>query len=218
MAAVLCKGIGELCSGLGKAVGEVICLPCKACGCACSTMSEVLLSPFFPYLAVTFGLNLTGVYYGIKSLPLDCPDLTNWLIANAVFCVMHMIGAWYIVHRIRQSNSEHDAPANNNKSSTEAPTTSFVNFTIPRGDEHGAANSCSRIKYVLCHDKGMAVYIIGFIVWMVWLSIGIGRRLNAEEGADCEDEIHYMNVAIGCGYMYLSLVFVAFGCSLCCLR
>jgi hypothetical protein len=206
MAAVLCKTIGELCS----AAGQVVCLPCKACNVGCESLGQVFLSPFFPYLAVTLGLNMPALVYGIRSLGVACPSLSSWLMANGLLCLIHMIAAFYIVHKIRES-----APTNNNNSTPSNNVeegTPYQNFTVPKENEHGAENSFARIKHVLCYDKTMAVYIIVFIGWMIWLCMGLGRE------GDCPQLRHYMNVSIGCGYLYTSLVGVAFACSLCCLR
>lgn len=215
MAAVLCKGIADLCSGACSGLGHVVCLPCKACGCACSTFGEVLKSPFFPYLAVTFGLNLPGVVYGFKSLVPGCATLSSWLLANGILCAIHMLAAWYIVNKIRETAPIDDGPAVNEK---DEPTTKYSNFSMPKQEEHGAANSMTRIKHVLCYDTTMACYIVIFIGWLVWLSVGVGKRLTAEDAGGCDDDINAITMAIGCGYLYFSLVFMAFGCSLCCLR
>lgn len=175
------------------------------------------MSPFFPYLALTFGLNLPGVFYAIKSLPLDCAGLSGWLLGNGILCLIHMVAAMYIVNKIRETPPSLRDPITKTED-TEAASTSYGNFTIPKENENGAANSFARIKYVLCYDKTMAVYIVIFIGWIIYLSTGIAKRLNAGEDGGCGNEIQYMNVAISCGYMYLSMVFMAFGCSLCCLR
>jgi hypothetical protein len=217
MAAVLCGSIGDLLKGCCSGIGQVITLPCRLCGCACSTFGELVTSPFFPYMALTFGLNMPAVVYGLKSLGFDCPGLSNWLLGNAILCVIHMLAAWYIVNKIRETPASLSDPINKTVDSEELPT-NYGNFSIPKGNENGAPNSFARIKHVLCYDKTMAVYIVIFIGWVVWLSMGIGKRLTADEDGVCDNEIQYMNVVISCGYMYLSLVFMAFGCSLCCLR
>ena len=100
------------------------------------------------------------------------------------------------------------------------------NFYVPNDsntsgyDVPGGANSFQRIKHVLCYDKGMAVYIVIFLFWIVWMGIGVGRRLSFDDngGGDCEDMMQYMNFAIAIGYVWMSMVGMAFCCSLCCLR
>jgi hypothetical protein len=80
-------------------------------------------------------------------------------------------------------------------------------------------DSFSHPKYMFPNietDKVMAVYIIVFVIWLIWMPVGINRRFSAENG--CDDTNHYMNVTIACGYAYFSLVGLAFACSLCCLQ
>jgi hypothetical protein len=209
MAAILCKTIGELFSALG----QVLTIPCKALGIGCDAMSDVLRSPFFPYLAVTFALNVPAVVYAIRGLGGNCPELVSWLFCNGLLGLIHMLASMYVVNKIRESSSTD----NNSSQKDEEEGRYYTTFTDPKENEHGASNSCSRIKHVLCYDKTMAVYIFASIpYWVVWLSVGIKRRQGAE--GNCGDLIHFMNVAISCGYTYMSMVGMAFACSLCCLR
>jgi hypothetical protein len=191
-------------------------LPCRACGVACNSITDVIMTPFFPYLAVTFCLNMPGVFFGAKGLGFQCPSLSSWLVINGVLCVGHMIASIYIVNSIRETPPQSSAiMAFTGDAEAQTPTTDYKNFTVPKENEHGHANSFARVKYVLCHDKIMAVYIVCFIGWVLWLSAGVAKRLGAD---DCDNEGQFMSVAISCGYLYFSLVFMAFGCSLCCLR
>lgn len=214
MAAVLCGAIGDLLKGSCNAVAKVLTLPCRACGMACTSCNDMLTSPFFLYLALTFGLNMPGVVYGVKVLMSDCLGLTTWLLGNGVLCLAHMLAAYYIVNKIREAKepSEDTFWSFQAEDEEEAPKS----LTMPKLDQTGGANSFTRIKHVMCYDKTMAVYIVVFITWVMWLSYGIAKRLMDIEG--CEEQVHYLDVSIICGYLYLSLVFVAFGCSLCCIR
>jgi hypothetical protein len=215
MAAVVCQAFGSLCS----AAGQVICVPCKVLNVGCGSLGEVLCSPFFPYLAVTFALNMPTVVYGLRATGDWCPDISYWLVTNAVLAVVHMAASMYIVNKIREST-----PAGENALLTPAKTGTAVeegyvnsNFWTPKENEHGAENSFQRIKHVVCYDKVVAVYIVAFVIWVIWLSVGIGRRLSGD-GGNCDDQVHYMNVSIACGYMFMCMVGFAFACSLCCLR
>jgi hypothetical protein len=84
----------------------------------------------------------------------------------------------------------------------------------------GGANSLQRIKHVLCYDVGMAVYIIVCIVWMVWLSMGIGQRFMYQDDAsgECDGLPGHMNVVILCGYVWMTVVAFTFCCSILCVR
>jgi len=102
MAAVLCQGIGQACAGLGDVLGAVLCFPCRLCGCACQGIGDLLSSPFFPYSALTFGLNVPPIVLGIKGMMLtDCASIDKWFLVNAIFCLVHCLACLYIIHRIQ---------------------------------------------------------------------------------------------------------------------
>eukprot|EP00934_Nitzschia_sp_Nitz4_P000850 Nitzschia sp. Nitz4//scaffold13_size275219//216006//216665//NITZ4_000907-RA/size275219-processed-gene-0.161-mRNA-1//-1//CDS//3329536113//850//frame0 len=219
MAAILCKGLCDICSGLGSALSELACLPCKACGLACNTFGDLLKTPFLPYLALSFILNAPGVYYGILSIFLDCPDLTWYLLGNGAFCVAQMLGAWYIVQQIQAPNQDlpHQVAPKNNQD-PEAPTTSYMNaISLPKSSLQGAPNSMQRIKNILCHDVGVAVYLLVFFSWQFWVFCTAIGGVNAN-GDNCDEERHYLKVVHGCAMSYMSMVVFAFLISLCCLR
>ena len=85
-------------------------------------------------------------------------------------------------------------------------------------DDHGAANSCARMKHVMCYDKVVAVYIVIFLGWIYWLAVGIGRTFGNDESDGCGEQGRYIGLSISCGYVYMCLVGAAFAISLCCLR
>ena len=131
MAAVICKTIGELCGALG----QVLTIPCKLCGVGCESFGQVLKSPFFPYLALTFALNMPAVVYGIRSVASPCLSLSSWLMANALLGLVHMFAAYYIVNKIRESR-----PTNTSDTSNSVEEgTYYTNFSVPKESEHGAA-------------------------------------------------------------------------------
>jgi len=235
MAAILCQTIGELCSK----TCECMKLPCsyvgQACSRSCEIVGEVLCTPFAPYLIVTLGLNTPAVVYAFKSIgDYDCSgSLFRWLVINAIFGLCHMVAAFYITDIIRKPagyyNETTATPTinattglNSPKAAEEGKSTSYVeatpvtNFTpIDNDNMPGGANSFQRIKHVFCYDKGMAIYIVIFLSWIVWMGIGVGRRLGA---ANCDSMTGYMSTTIVCGYIWMSLVGTAFCCSLLCLR
>ena len=73
---------------------------------------------------------------------------------------------------------------------------------------------------MICYDKGMAVYIVIFLFWVVWMGIGVSRRLfyDRDEDESCDDLTRYMNFSIAIGYTFMTLVSFAFCCSLLCVR
>ena len=155
MAAVLCQGIGSCCSGCGK----LICLPfqlcdkacqglckgcsaacegvCKGCSNVCDTIGNICTSPFFPYLGVTFVLNVFPIIYGISPGIINwCESLSIWLLINAILAAIHIGASFYIVTQIRMPLEQmptattgidteipaNDMEANNNAGGTQSST------------------------------------------------------------------------------------------------
>jgi hypothetical protein len=66
----------------------------------------LICSPFFPYLALTVGLNLPPTLWGFKSFGSNFETCdTVWLHLNAVGTVLHMVAAFYIVHKIQSDQA-----------------------------------------------------------------------------------------------------------------
>jgi hypothetical protein len=234
MAAVVCTTIGELCSASCNAFSKVICLPCRALNLGCESLGELLCTPFMPYMIVTFALNTPAVVYGVMSVQsVGCSDLFSWLIGNAVLCAIHMVACLYIIKRIQEAKAAEEqlvvaTSVVSGKGADDIPSKTEQGYLVSNfmalpaehhTDREGGANSFQRIKHVLCYDKGMAVYIIVIIIWLVWMSMGIGRRVLADgNDAECDTLINYMNVTIICGYMWMMVVAFAFCCSMLCVR
>lgn len=227
MAAILCKTLGELISK----TCECLKLPCQylgqACSKSCDVLGDVMCTPFAPYLIVTLGLNTPAVVYAIKAVEgFECsPSLFRWLVVNGAFGLCHMVAAFYITSIIRtpapQSTPTITATTGLNSPQAAAEEGRYQsNFRpLSEGTEiPGGANSFQRIKHVLCYDKGMAIYILIFLTWMVWLGMGVVRRLSGEDGNYCDEMVSHMTTTIACGYVWMSLVGLAFCCSLLCLR
>lgn len=111
MAAILCSSIGAGCT----AIGHCLTFPCTACGSCCSTMcsalGRTLTSPFTPYLLTTVVLNVPPVLWGLRTavevirFGTKCQD-SIWLYVNACLSFLHLLAAWYIVHRIQQQQTD----------------------------------------------------------------------------------------------------------------
>mmetsp|Transcript_8859 Transcript_8859/g.16039 ORF Transcript_8859/g.16039 Transcript_8859/m.16039 type:complete len:286 (-) Transcript_8859:161-1018(-) len=285
MAAVLCQGIGQACAGLIEILEAVLYLPCRACGCACTGLGEVLTSPFFPYSALTFGLNVPPIVLGIQGMmQTSCASIDKWFLVNAILCLVHCLACLYIIHRIQndpiyqqetaivatpvtpnqrtkqsftasvfgsksdavptptappekksftasifgsktgdvEKGSSYSAMGAQPVEATPVPTTTaspiITKSTTRRASDH-AGNSTGRIKHVLCYDGGVAIYIILFIIWIVWQSMGVGRLLSFNLGNCGGNEVAgKLTTSLICGYCYMSFVGIGFVCSLCCLR
>lgn len=229
MAAVLCTTLSDVINTSCHACSKVICLPCRALNLGCEKLGDVLCTPMMPFVLFTFGLMTPALVYGVLSLDnYGCSDLFRWLIVNAVFAVFHMFGCMYIVQKLREPGqdtyyTQSGTPADTKTDSTKMEEGAYVrisnNFTAPKDHERGGPNSIGRVKHVLCFDKGMAVYILVILVWIVWVCVGINRRFSVDEGnASCAELTSYMNISIMCGYIWMTMVGLAFCCSFLCLR
>lgn len=218
MAAIICDSIGKLCNS----VGQLLCLPCKACGIGCDALCDVVKSPFFPYIGIAVGLNLPPTILGFRTiadLGGDCAEAVQWLIVNGVFCFMHMVAAFYIIHKIQVDRKSQNldlitqdlAKADH----LETGNTTYQKQQLPA---HDATNHSSwgRIKHVLCYDCGVALYIIMGVAWFCWMTIGISRYVAVDHDACNSIGGRFLTCMI-CGYFFMSLGAFAFACSLCCL-
>jgi hypothetical protein len=240
MAAVLCTTLADVINTSCKAVSQVICLPCRALNLGCEKLGDILCTPMMPFVIFTFGLMTPALVYGVRSLDnYACPDLFRWMIVNAVFAAFHMVGCLYIVQKLREPGSDsclssatttsggiaaNTGLAETSKTdSTKMEEGAYVrisnNFSAPKDHERGGPHSINRAKYVLCYDKGVAVYILVILVWLVWVCIGINRRFSVDDANEACDELTgYMNITIMCGYIWMTMVGLAFCCSFLCLR
>lgn len=116
MAAVLCSSFAACCSS----IGHCLTFPCQACGTCCSSccssIGRVLTSPFTPYLLTTVVLNFPPVVWGLRTgievlqYKAACKD-SQWLYINALLSLVHLLAAFYIVHRIQEEGKEAAAAA-----------------------------------------------------------------------------------------------------------
>lgn len=221
MAAILCKSIGDLCTGCG----EILCLPCKACGIGCASLCEALSSPFLPYIVATFGLNLAPFLLTFKAFSYlngDCAGAAQWMIASGGFALLHMIACIYIIQKIRQDKLDEqedqgDRTAADNKvnEQAEAGTFNYQNMLGPEKDS--PRESWGRVKHILCYDKGVALYIVLAVIWIFWQAAGLAKYFNHDDEA-CPDLGKSMLASLFCGWFYVSLVGFTFLCSMCCMK
>jgi hypothetical protein len=100
---------------------------------------------------------------------------------------------------------------------------------LPDNPDDGPANSFQRLGQVLCYDAGVALYFFVAVLWVIWQSVGVtvAISLAAGSGYDGDDDVvgnqcdkikGWVVLSTVCGFLYMMLVFFAFGCSLLCLR
>lgn len=101
MAAIVCQCIGKLCSECTRCLS----VPCHA---ICGTVGQALCSPFFPYLALTCGLNLPPTIWAIQDAVRYYPDKCRnswWLWINAIGTLANLLGAFYIASQIQMDET-----------------------------------------------------------------------------------------------------------------
>lgn len=98
---------------------------------------------------------------------------------------------------------------------------------LPDHPDDGPANSFQRLGQVLCYDTGVALYFFVAVLWVIWQTVGVTVAISlASTGNQNDDAVVYQCDSIKrwillstvCGFLYMMLVFFAFGCSLLCLR
>lgn len=164
----------------------------------------------------------------------DCGD-TRWIGVNAVGTLAHILGAFYIVLQIQRSDNEGSGTVIAQAVDTErgaSPKTSYERVVetseVKMGDggkfstvymrsSTNNGGSLHRLGQVMCYDVGVAAYIIVFLAWVVWQSMGIGAVIGGEMG-DCEDVQKWATNSLILGWVYMMIVASAFCCSMLCLR
>lgn len=197
------KGMGEnnVASGLAANLGIVW-----------ESIVNLVKSPFFPYLFVTYILNLPPFAYGLASVfSVECNS--DWLFFNAFLTAMHLIASVYTVHRIREE-SKNDSRTE--EISDETPYMQAVDAsTIQTPPIPGTPNSWERIRVVMCYDMSMAIYYVLCIVWAIWLVLGTKKIKDGEVDESCG---RWVKLSVVFGFLYMGLGVVAWIGSLCFLR
>jgi uncharacterized membrane protein len=231
MAAIICESFGKLC----HALGDVICLPCKACGIGCEAIMDALKSPFSLYILVAVGLNAAPIYMGIRTLPDlggGCGEATSWLIVNGAICLIHIVAAFYMIHKIQEdrrtqslgvvtqdlAKADHLETGGHSQYNTLPAAKPMGGMGLGHARENpDHQSSWGRIKHVLCYDVGVAIYIVIMVFWLCWMAMSIPRY--ASIGSDgCSDIGSRLLTSMICGYFFMTLGAFAFMCSICCLQ
>lgn len=92
---------------------------------------------------------------------------------------------------------------------------------ISESPDDGPSNSFHRLGHVLCYDPGAAVYFLIVVLWVIWQSVGVTVAISLvdnDDGEECDKIRQWIVFSTMCGFLYMMLVFFAFGCSLLCLR
>mmetsp|Transcript_35150 Transcript_35150/g.76961 ORF Transcript_35150/g.76961 Transcript_35150/m.76961 type:complete len:249 (+) Transcript_35150:88-834(+) len=248
MAAVICKALSEICDGACDALGAVICLPCKACGFACTELSSFCKSPFCLYLAVALGLNLPPVVFAAKLIGTSfggdsgCGSASSWLNVNALLCLINMAAALYICGKISHEpdiiasetvnaapyieasvfNSEAKTKTASSAPIQEATVVSPTKKTLGRSIMESTPTSDTRSKS-FARVKDILCYdpiVAIYIIIGVFYLIWNTIGVGRSGGAlGCGEGLaNSVSNALMCNFLFITLGGMAFACSVCCLR
>lgn len=206
MAAVLCGGIGKVCSGCCECMSATCLAPFKLCGACCEgcgqccqdgckLVTNCCSSSLCCYITVVSVLNVPPILLGLSDLPnlgAGC-QASYWLIIYWLLCLVHILAAFYMSRAIDQDTT-----------------------ILPTAQQQGMSNfdasgGASRVKQLFCYDGWMAVYILILCGYFVWLFLG-GALFALDAGEECDDTMGTVSIAYSFGWAF---VFVG-GCSLCC--
>eukprot|EP01083_Nonionella_stella_P090971 254273_1 len=144
-------------------------------------------NPFAIYVVATLGFNIPATATGLPHITdgLNGCKIYLWLLVNTIFCFTNIAGAFYIAYKFQNSNNP----------------------------ETARLSGIKRATYILCHDPGVAIYILFLIGFFVWLCIGITWR-SADD--NCGEDLGSALSVIGLGFSFLGVGFMAIMISLCC--
>eukprot|EP00977_Amphora_coffeiformis_P003383 scaffold630_cov174-Amphora_coffeaeformis.AAC.3 len=67
--------------------------------------------------------------------------------------------------------------------------------------QQGGPNSWKRLGHLMCYDPGVAIYMVVFVVWVVWLPVGISTLVSVDDDEDsCDTVAKYAQGSIICGF------------------
>jgi hypothetical protein len=197
MAAILCKGIGDLCTGTCKCAGsicEAVCTgPCKLCAGCGSVVADLCSSPFSAFVAVTLVAQVPPIAVGLLELG-GFPSCRGsvWLLGAVVLGAINIAAAFYLALRIGNRQDE-----------------SLQQFR----------SAYSRASHLLCNDPWIAVYILFYIFFWVWLCLGSAWNWSGltDEDESCSDTVvGNVRLSVGLGWFFVFGGSMALGASVCC--
>jgi len=205
MAAILCNGIGSCCELVCTAPCKVCSNGCKGFGTVCSSVCHGLCgSPLSAYVIVTVAIQFPIVVLSAMEFPSlfrGCKG-SYWLLGSFLVSIVHIFVAFYLSYRVTNGTDE-----------------------ILR-DKH---TSYERIKYLLCHDPIVALYILVYLFFVAWLCVGsvwsVHNLMNDNESDydkimnyhKCDDDVEQnVGIVLGLGWAFFFLGPTVLSCVLCC--
>lgn len=186
MAAILCKPIGACFEFLFTA-------PCKACSGCCSLCADGIAglcrNPLSAFVFVTCAFQIPMAVFSAFAIPglMNGCKGSQWLVGMLGTAIAHIFTSFYLASRVANKTDE------------------------KLRDLH---TSWERIKYLLCHDPWMAIYILIVIFYMVWLVVGSGWVVGGNF-YDCDLESS-SGIVLAMGWAYLFIGPSVLSCNICC--
>jgi hypothetical protein len=126
----------------------------------------------------------------------------------------------------RNNNNNNNAAVGRESNDGKIESVASMIAGISESPDDGPSNSFHRLGHVLCYDPGVALYFFVAMLWVIWQSVGVTVAISLAgnmdgddyDGDQCANIKGWIVLSTMCGFLYMMLVFFAFGCSLLCLR
>lgn len=203
MAAVICKGVGSVCSGVCDCVSAISMAPFKICGACCEGMGQCCgescklvtnccSTSFCCYITVATLLNLPPIVLGLTDLPnvMGGCQGSIWLLVFWILCAVNIVAAFYMSVAIQMDTS-----------------------ILPTSNSGSDGKGAGRVKQLFCYDGWMAAYILVVMGFFGWLFLGAAWFATGtmDDDESCDDINQRVMIAYAFGWAF---VFCG-GCSLC---
>jgi hypothetical protein len=162
----------------------------------------------------------------LKYQNLDQPEIRAHPVTSpqSVHSVAHSFRDMFVNKSVGGSKNGTRAGATDGGGKIESVASMIAGISDSPDD--GPSNSFHRLGHVLCYDPGVALYFFIAMLWVIWQSVGVtvaislAGNINGDEydGDQCSNIKGWIVLSTACGFLYMMLVFFAFGCSLFCLR
>eukprot|EP00980_Cylindrotheca_fusiformis_P004388 scaffold925_cov129-Cylindrotheca_fusiformis.AAC.41 len=153
----LCQGCGTLCSSTCQACSSVCCSACEGCGHMCQTLCN---NPFCMLVTVAIITQVPAFFLFIpevEGLP-DC-DESVWLLVNAVLAIINVATPFYLAYRIADVDNNEMAHMDN-----AFKRASYLAW--------GAALSVKDTDEDVCSDTVDRMVVVGFCLGWAFVFLG----------------------------------------------
>ena len=236
----MCNALSQGCSLLGRIPVTICGGICKYITNAFEGHFCIYTTVAFATSIPVFIISLTVPF---QNMVISCPQ-SIWMIVNGCLSIINILAAIYISNEIERSNAEtnsssepqtqpyiqaqaHEVTAKYHKVDEELPIAQATpsnaydepdlrsSFIPPTQNQNGSPGSFARLKYVLCYDSKVALYIAILIFFMFWQIYGVIQMFGKDSLniVDCPgllDGQVFICILLGAAFIFLG------GCALTC--